>query len=50
MGLPGESIPIIVEPLKLPEPAREPARTEPAPAEPAPAEPARRPSKEPAPA
>lgn len=51
MGLPGESIPIIVEPLKLPEPAREPARTQPpSPREPAPSEPTRQPNKEPAPA
>jgi hypothetical protein len=26
MGLPGESIPIVVEPLELPEPARDPSR------------------------
>jgi hypothetical protein len=40
MGLQRESIPIIVEPLKLPEPAREPERTStPAQPKPSPAEP-----------
>jgi hypothetical protein len=51
MGLPGESNPIIVEPLKLPEPAREPAREDrpPTPApERAPAPPSR-PAEEPVP-
>ena len=47
MGLPGESIPVIVEPLKLPEPAREPDRVE-RPKEPAPTTPHA--PKEPAPA
>lgn len=44
MGLPGKSIPIIVEPLTLPEPARapEPDRERPAPA-PAPSGPLKEP-------
>ena len=45
MGLPGESVPIVVEPLELPAPAREPAPTEPSPPEPVP-----EPVEEPAPA
>jgi hypothetical protein len=38
MGLPGESIPVIVEPLELPAPAREPApdKRRPVPAQPVP--------------
>lgn len=48
MGLPGESIPIILEPLKLPEPAEEPQRDD-RPAAPQPAPP-RPPSKQPEPA
>lgn len=36
MGLPGKAIPIIVEPLRLPEPARAPEREPPRPAVPAP--------------
>lgn len=45
MGLPGESIPIIVEPLELPQPARDPEREarpvdpEPVPAQPSPGHP-----------
>ena len=46
MGLPGESNPIIVEPLKLPEPARETPAPEP---ERTPAQPSK-PAKEPVPA
>jgi hypothetical protein len=49
MGLPGESIPIIVEPLELPEPARAPERSPTQPPEPAPVEPVRTPE-EPVPA
>ena len=48
MGLPGESIPVIVEPLRLPEPAREPGREVERPTPP-PAEPASTPD-EPVPA
>jgi hypothetical protein len=49
VGLPGESIPVIVEPIKLPDPVREPEPApspegEPVPPEPVPAK------KEPAPA
>lgn len=41
MGLPGKSIPIVVEPLELPAPAREPAPPAPKPAlTPSPAVPA----------
>lgn len=47
MGLPGKAIPIIVEPLRLPEPARTPERDPARPAVPAPA-PAS-PAKEPVP-
>jgi hypothetical protein len=46
MGLPGESIPVIVEPLELPAPARGPDR-EKQPAEPVPSGP-RRSDEEPA--
>jgi hypothetical protein len=48
MGLPGESIPIIVEPLRLPDPAREPGRDGDTP-EPEPVQPLRAPT-EPVPA
>jgi hypothetical protein len=49
MGLPGKSIPIIVEPLELPAPAREVEREKrPVDPEPAPAEP-HVPDEEPAP-
>lgn len=48
MGLPGESVPIVVEPLRLPTPAREPSS--PQPATPEPPEPVIEPVEEPAPA
>ena len=47
MTLPGKSVPIIVEPIRLPGPAREPERPSVPPPEPSPAEPLR-PEKEPA--
>jgi hypothetical protein len=48
MGLPGESIPVIVEPIRLPDPVYEP-EPERHPKEPVPREPAP-PEKDPAPA
>ncbi len=47
MGLPGKATPIIVEPLRLPEPARTPEREPERPAVPAPEPPL--PAKEPVP-